>query len=185
MTSPFKFLDSYDKDDKNRFFGRDRETAQLYNAVFASNLTLLYGGSGTGKTSLINCGLANKFYDTDWQPIFIRRGNDFNTSLDMALRKAMKNPTADFDEETIEAKIESVYRDSYRPVFLIFDQFEELFVLGKTDEARAFYKTIRHILDSKYSKIKAKIIISIREEWVGYLHEFEKEIPYLFRYRLS
>jgi WD40 repeat protein/type II secretory pathway pseudopilin PulG len=184
MTSPFKFLDSYDKSDAKRFFGRDRETAQLYNAVFASNLTLLYGGSGTGKTSLINCGLANKFYDTDWQPIFIRRGNNFNQSLDNALKKAMKNPTAEFDGEPIEDKIESVYRDSYRPVFLIFDQFEELFVLGKKEEAYAFYKTIRHILDSKYSKIKAKIIISIREEWMAYLHEFEREVPYLFENRV-
>jgi WD40 repeat protein len=184
MTSPFKFLDSYDKSDAKRFFGRDRETAQLYNAVFASNLTLLYGGSGTGKTSLINCGLANKFYDTDWHPIFIRRGADFNQSLDNALKKAMKTPTSEFDAEPIEDKIESVYRDSYRPVFLIFDQFEELFVLGKKEEAHAFYKTIRHILDSKYSKIKAKIIISIREEWMAYLHEFEREIPYLFDNRV-
>jgi WD40 repeat protein len=184
MTSPFKFLDSYDKNDAKRFFGRERETAQLYNAVFASNLTLLYGGSGTGKTSLINCGLANKFYETDWHPIFIRRGNDFNQSLDAALKKAMKNPTAEFDSENVEDKIESVYRDTYRPVFLIFDQFEELFVLGKKEEAYAFYRTIRRVLDSRHSKIKAKIIVSIREEWVAYLHEFEREVPYLFENRV-
>ena len=48
--SPFKFLDSYQKEDKDRFFGRERETAQLYNAVRASNLVLVYGASGTGKT---------------------------------------------------------------------------------------------------------------------------------------
>jgi predicted GTPase len=81
MTSPFKFLEPYGKDDAAFFFGRDKETAQLFNAVHASNLTLLYGASGTGKTSLINCGLANKFYETDWLPLFVRRGMDINRWL--------------------------------------------------------------------------------------------------------
>ena len=61
MQSPFKFLDSYEKSDKEQFFGRNKEIAQLYNALHTSNLMLLYGASGTGKTSLINCGLANEF----------------------------------------------------------------------------------------------------------------------------
>ena len=39
--SPFKFLDAYQKEDRDRFFGRERETAQLYNAVRASNLVLV------------------------------------------------------------------------------------------------------------------------------------------------
>ena len=47
-TSPFKLLDAYEKSDTPRYFGRKREVAQLYNAVFASRLTLLYGASGTG-----------------------------------------------------------------------------------------------------------------------------------------
>ena len=84
MQSPFKFLDTYERTDKYRYFGRERETAQLYNAVFAANLTLLYGASGVGKSSLIQCGLANKFYDTDWQPIFVRRAEDINAALDRA-----------------------------------------------------------------------------------------------------
>ena len=42
-TSPFKFLSAYQKEDQASFFGREKETAQLYNAVFASNLTLFYG----------------------------------------------------------------------------------------------------------------------------------------------
>ena len=88
-TSPFKFLDPYGKDDADFFFGREKETAQLFNAVHASNLTLLYGASGTGKTSLINCGLANKFYDTDWMPLFIRRDIDINQSLDLKLNNAL------------------------------------------------------------------------------------------------
>ena len=80
-SNPFKFLDSYEKEDKDRFFGRSKETAQLFNAVKRSNLVMVYGASGTGKTSLINCGLGNKFLTSDWLPIFIRRKNNINDSL--------------------------------------------------------------------------------------------------------
>ena len=31
MKSPFKFLDSFTKDDKEIFFGRDKETEELYH----------------------------------------------------------------------------------------------------------------------------------------------------------
>ena len=74
MRSPFKFLDSYTKEDHDIFFGRDKETEELYTTVFESKILLVYGVSGTGKTSLVNCGLANKFNDSDWLPISIRRG---------------------------------------------------------------------------------------------------------------
>ena len=76
LKSPFKFLDSYVKEDKDIFFGRDNEIDEIYTKVFQSNLLLIYGASGTGKSSLINCGLANKFVDADWLPINIRRGKD-------------------------------------------------------------------------------------------------------------
>ncbi|GAH63153.1 unnamed protein product [marine sediment metagenome] len=67
--SPFKFPDSYTKEDKDIFFGRDREIEELYQKVFESKILLVCGVSGTGKSSLIDCGLANKFEDSDWLPI--------------------------------------------------------------------------------------------------------------------
>ena len=50
IKSPFKFLDAYTKEDKDIFFGREAETDELYDRVFETNLVLLYGASGTGKT---------------------------------------------------------------------------------------------------------------------------------------
>ena len=64
MNSPFKFLDAYDSQDKEIFFGREEEIEQLYKLIFQTNLMLVYGQSGTGKTSLIQCGLANRFKPT-------------------------------------------------------------------------------------------------------------------------
>ena len=81
MNSPFKFLDAYTKQDKDIFFGRDQEIEDLYQKVFEAKILQVYGMSGTGKTSIINCGLANKFEESDWLPINIRRGTDINKSL--------------------------------------------------------------------------------------------------------
>src|SRR6187551_3847499 len=85
-STPFKFLDSYTSDDREIFFGREKEVDELYFKILESNLLLVYGGSGTGKTSLIQCGLATKFEETDWMPIFIRRGDDINSSIKKTLQ---------------------------------------------------------------------------------------------------
>ena len=69
--SPFKFLDPYARSDKAVFFGRDAEVEELYRLVFQTNLVLVYGTSGTGKTSLIQCGLANRFQPSDWFELFV------------------------------------------------------------------------------------------------------------------
>ncbi len=81
MKSPFKFLDAYTRRDSKHFFGRDEEIEKLYKMVFETPLVLVYGLSGTGKTSLVQCGLASKFDGPDWFPFFIRRNNDINQSL--------------------------------------------------------------------------------------------------------
>ena len=82
---PFKFLDAYTPEDIDFYFGRDEEIDIMYNMVFQTNLLLVYGGSGVGKSSLIQCGLASRFNTHDWQSIFVRRGNNINQSLDEAL----------------------------------------------------------------------------------------------------
>ncbi|MFK7921621.1 MAG: AAA family ATPase [Bacteroidia bacterium] len=179
MENPFKFLDSYDKEDKDRFFGRKKETTQLLNAVHASNLVLLYGASGTGKTSLINCGLGNQFKKSDWLPIFIRRGSDLNRSVHRELDKQLpENARGDL---AIRHKVKELYLNTYRPIYLIFDQFEELYIMGDKAEQDLFHRSIAELLQSG---LKCKVLISIREEYIAYLSEFEKVIPSLFDNRL-
>jgi GTPase SAR1 family protein len=184
IQSPFKFLDTYERTDKYRYFGRERETAQLYNAVFASNLTLLYGASGVGKSSLIQCGLANKFYDTDWQPIFIRRAENINVALDRQLSETMSDLAPDrfWGSAPIDTKLKTLFELCYRPIYLIFDQFEELFISGNEQEQQLFYNNIRVALQQ--TNIQVKVIISIREEWIASLNQFEKTLPNLFDNRL-
>ena len=91
MTSkkyPFKFLDAYTRADRDIFFGREEEIEELYRMVFQTDMILIYGASGTGKTSLIQCGLASKFQPYEWLALSIRRGENISKSLEKALENS-------------------------------------------------------------------------------------------------
>jgi hypothetical protein len=179
--SPFKFLDPYTREDEKIFFGRDNEIEQLYKMVFEAGLILVYGESGTGKTSLIRCGLASRFDASDWNDILIRRKNDINTSTWKALRAAARTPIK--AEATIVEAVESIFLDYFKPVFLIFDQFEELFIqgMGRAEERQQFIESIAELTRAD---LKCKVIFVMREEYLAKLYEFEKVLPNLFDFRL-
>lgn len=198
---PFKFLDAYNKEDTGIFFGRDEEIKALYEMVFQSPILLVYGASGTGKTSLIQCGLASKFQSHDWLALTVRRGADINANLDKALADAggnvpaeqdnmdwLKEVTGDMDEADnsipltpLEQTFKAIYLKSFKPIYLIFDQFEELFILGNETEQKEFIKTINGILKIKQP---VKMIFSMREEYLGHLYGFEQQVPQLLRKKL-
>ncbi len=179
VKSPFKFLDAYDKDDKDIFFGRMQETYELYDRIRETNLVLLYGASGTGKTSLINCGLGNQFESTDWHPIFIRRKDNILVALREQLQAhAIKKLPMD---APLIKRMQSLYMDYFKPIYLIFDQFEEIFILGTKKEQEDFFEDIYQLLESD---VQCKVLISMREEYIAHLSEYEDTIPYLFDNRL-
>lgn len=191
---PFKFLDAYSPDDKDLFFGRDEEIAKLYEMVFQDDLLLLYGASGTGKTSLLNCGLATKFQSHEWLPLYIRRGDNFNGSLNAALLTAAGEALDWIDEDLSSSgatppssliplvrNLKAIHMRYFKPLYLIFDQLEELYILGSAEEQRAFIQTIYEI---QRINQPVKVILSIREEYLGHLYEFERQVPELMRKKL-
>ncbi len=55
--NPWPGLESFEEDAHAFFFGRDREIKLLRDHVLDSQVTVLYGRSGLGKTSLLQAGL--------------------------------------------------------------------------------------------------------------------------------
>ncbi|MEO6328934.1 MAG: hypothetical protein ABIO55_08380, partial [Ginsengibacter sp.] len=169
--------------------------------VFQSPILLIYGASGTGKTSLIQCGLASKFQSHDWLALTIRRGSDINSAFEKALADAGGDFSEDHDDmdwlnEVMDEKetatathqltplaqsLKAIYLSSFRPVYLIFDQFEELFILGSKAEQQEFIETVQEILQVEQP---VKMIFSIREEYLGHLNAFERAVPQLLRKKL-
>lgn len=176
IRSPFKFLDPYERSDGGVFFGRQAEVEALYQAVKKNRIVLLYGSSGTGKTSLVQCGLANRFEVTDWVPFWIRRGVNINESLQLALSQSKAMGGKAVTRENVIAALQHISERYVRPVYLIFDQFEELLLLGEAAEKAAFLESLQMILADDRAAA-CHLLFIIREEYFGWLESFEIAIP--------
>ena len=199
INSPFKFLDPYGRNDAEIFFGREEEIKQLYQHIHKNRIVLVYGTSGTGKTSIVQCGLMNRMDDTDWTPFFVRRGENINDSLWKTIEQAVTiqepevnvanalqgrtnlntirpQATTSGFREKIYATLQDINLRYLRPVYLIFDQFEELLIMGTEREKATFISIIERILSSSDLQF-CNLLFIMREEFFAGLSEFEKEIP--------
>lgn len=177
--SALKFLDSYTQEDSAIFFGRDREIDELYARCFESDILLVYGVSGVGKTSLIQCGLSSRFEDTDWLPIQVRRSDNLLDSWSDQIRAQSITPPP--RDASIEKLAQNIYLDEFKPLYFIFDQFEELFLFGTSEEQQQFFQKIKSIRESN---LNAKFIIVCREEFLAQFSNGERIIPDLLTNRM-
>jgi hypothetical protein len=54
---PYKGLRPFEEGDQKYFFGRTRDQKVVISSLYGSSLTVLYGASGVGKTSLLRAGV--------------------------------------------------------------------------------------------------------------------------------
>ena len=179
--SPFKFLDSYTPQDIGSFFGRDRETGELFRQCFVSPILVVYGGSGTGKTSLVQCGLASRFQESDWLPVPVRRSGDMLSSLREEIKTHSLTPSSSDD---IGELVANLYLDHFKPIYFLFDQFEELFIFGGREENEAFFQAINALLGAERN---VHVVFIVREEYLAELTRYEHLVPKLIenRYRVE
>jgi len=172
---PYKFLDYFEAADQAIFFGRDEEAGILQNQIMAHKLTILFGQSGVGKTSLINAGIIPRLEEEGYTSLYLRVLREPAASIASSLSQDatspisnLQSPTPDlcsFLEETLPSELRLV-------IFL--DQFEEFFVrLGK--EARvAFAEELAACLESD---LDLRFVLSLRDDYLARLHSLSARLP--------
>lgn len=150
--NPWPGLRAFGETDREFFFGRERETAELLSIVKRASVVVLYGQSGLGKTSLLQAGLFPELKRLNFLPLRLR----FDHSEDAApLAQQLKAAlSAELDRAGVEAprpsEQESLWEYFHRrdldfwggsnrlltPV-IVLDQFEEVFTLGQKNERTA------------------------------------------------
>src|SRR5579872_2834989 len=70
--NPWLGLASFTEETRAYFFGRDEEVAELSRRVQRKLLTVLFGQSGLGKTSILRAGLAPRLRGQGYCPIYVR-----------------------------------------------------------------------------------------------------------------
>lgn len=144
---PWPGLASYDESSSQFFFGRSEEARELLRMVRLAPLTVLYGKSGLGKTSLLQAGFFPLLRSEHFFPVYLRLDYSPSASLPPLLQAAIKLQTALASadiERTPWDNNESLWQYLHRrdleiwskdnfpltPV-LVFDQFEEIFSRGE------------------------------------------------------
>src|SRR5207244_3988100 len=98
----FKFLDHYDEDNKNWFFGRKRLTrvvVKRFNTNPAPRNLVLSGNSKVGKTSFVRAGLIPYLDKEKYECIFLRCRGDVDQQVKNELARRFP-ALAGFDWKT-------------------------------------------------------------------------------------
>ena len=148
---PWPGLESYGEDAHGWFHGRDFETDALLTLVQRESLTVLYGRSGLGKTSLLRAGLFPRLRVENYLPIHVHLllndgAPDIISQIGEAIARecrlhavegpALKEATTLWEHfHQKDCDFWSGNDHLLTPV-LIFDQFEEIFTLGRENAER-------------------------------------------------
>ncbi len=80
--NPWPGLAAYDEASMAFFFGRETEVAALMQYIRHSPITVLYGKSGLGKSSLLQAGLIPKLREAHFLPVYLHV--DFSEKADLS-----------------------------------------------------------------------------------------------------
>jgi len=150
--NPWLGLSSYTEESRAYFHGRDEEAAELARRVQRKLLTVLFGQSGLGKTSLVRAGLAPRLRGEGYCPVYVRvdyapDSPSPSEQIKQAIFRATEaaghwtRPGSAVEGESLWEFLHhrgDLLRDATGRTLLpllIFDQFEEIFTLGQADDA--------------------------------------------------
>ena len=162
--------------------GRQQDLNRLIERIGSTQhkLTILYGQSGVGKSSLVEAGLvpclkSQAIGTRDVCPIYVRVYSDWAGEIAKVLTGILAGPqsrrtalgqSAPGKTTNLEFLLEQLKQNEGRNLLtvLVFDQFEDFFFVSKSAEAREqFFQFFSSCLKIPY----VKVVLSLRED---YLH---------------
>jgi len=172
--SPWLGLASFTEETREYFYGREGEVAELARRVQRKLLTILFGQSGLGKTSILRAGLVPRLRSQGFCPVYVRMdyGREAPEPADQ-IKAAIVATASSFGEWTkagvaVEGETlweflhhrDDVLRDEAGQTLvplLIFDQFEEIFTLAQTDDfgrtrAARFIEDLSDLVENRAPK---------------------------------
>jgi WD40 repeat protein len=180
---PYVGLQPYREQDRDYFFGRERDQRVIMSNLHAAPLTVLYGVSGVGKSSILQAGVAPRLRATPRTAVVIFRewqGPDVLGGLKQAcleaIAQAHREPLALDAGMALDDLLAQGSRRMGGPVFLILDQFEEYFLYHPEGEGSLEAELARAI---NREDEDAGFLVALREDALAKLDRFRARIPNL------
>ena len=181
--SPYLGLKKFKDRDKDKFFGRKQLIADFSRNLETSNLLLLIGASGIGKSSLVQAGIIPSLFDKLGASnleklIFVPDINPFE-SLYKSVPIECRDIDTKIDPKNNDALIKFINNlKEYSPQWIIFiDQFEEIFTRTPKPQRKQFIKNLVSLIKEQDSSVK--LIMTMRYDFmvnIGNCGDFNNQL---------
>jgi hypothetical protein len=182
---PYKGLMPYTEKDAAFFFGRERDQRLIIANLFAARLTMFYGASGVGKTSVLQAGAAYHLRQRDELVIVVF--NAWSGDPVVGLKQAVANEIKRLLKEPmpvpeslslVDFLAQGVTRLDGR-LMIILDQFEEYFLYHPQEDGEGTF-AVQFPRAVNRLDLRVSFLVSIREDSLAKLDRFKGRIPNLF-----
>ncbi len=186
----------YERPDRDKFFGRARETRDLLSLIMAERVVLFYAQSGAGKTSLLNTQIIPALEEEGFAVLpVVRVGSDLPPGLPARVVKNIfvfsvwmglmgkETPLATISGNNLLAAVNSWLVNAPldengepRPPILIIDQFEEILTTHRDrwQDAKGFFE---QLADALNRTPKLGVVLAMREDHVAGLDPYAPLLP--------
>lgn len=200
--NPFPGLRPFGIEESHLFFGREGQSEEVLQYLAENRFVAVVGSSGSGKSSLMYCGLVPILYGgfiteagSRWRIITTRPGNDPVSNLADALVESESADNATEEDTFINRNItRTILRTSsqglveavkmlkkpdYENILIMVDQFEELFRFKQGvgdneafNESESFVKLLVEAVQQREAPIY--IILTMRSDYIGDCSQFQE-----------
>lgn len=161
ISSPYVGLAPFDASHREYFFGRRLDAQVLADNILARPIVVLYGGSGVGKSSVLNVGLPKALIAVDIASriAFQSAWHEPHTAVEWLHNVTAPPPSS----------------SARNLLLLVLDQFEEFFLYAAATQVRELGRSLAMAL--RRSDIEAHILIALRDDGLHRLDALRGELP--------
>jgi hypothetical protein len=202
LQNPFPGLRPFHPKEAHLFFGRDGQSEEILNNLAANKFAAILGASGTGKSSLIYCGLLPILHGgflyngrSKWRIAISRPGTGPVLNLAQSLAKAFSGYTKESNDletdglinqailnrsaEGISNVINQYGLAGDENVLILIDQFEELFRYQYSGKDKDALDKVDHFINLlvnvvRQSEIPVYVVITMRSDFIGDCSPFQQ-----------
>jgi len=186
VRTPYKGLSPFDDSELDAllFFGRERETEIVVANALASRLTVLYGPSGVGKSSLLRAGVVRSLRQlSSTEPMGVAYYSSWSGDPILGIDEAVRGALAEaFGGDPGEApgdlpdRVDGWTAALGGELVLVLDQFEELFLYH--DDGGGLLEVLPELVTRP--GLRLNVVLGIRDDALAKLDVFKARIPGLF-----
>ncbi len=184
--NPFVGIRPLKVTEKHLFFGRDKHVNLVVEKLLANRFVVISGGSGIGKSSLVNCGIIPRVEaEGSWKKIYSEiTDSPIENLYNDVLSVSGKTPGKEnaFNEKSFKRSelitlLKEDYKESKSRYLFFIDQLDQLVLNRVSKNKEAFEKMISTYISLlvdllKEAEIPVYIIMTVRSDYMGEFSNF-------------